>query len=65
MIKKAITVFAILVVLAVVSGFTHNNPDQDKNANPGISNQSIGNTNNQSEAGKGIARFWEFTGFAN
>ena len=65
MLKKAITVFAILVVLAAVSGFTHNNKGQDKNTDIGISNQSDGNTNDQSKAEKGIARFWEFTGFAN
>ena len=65
MIKKAITVFAILVILTVVSGFTHNNPDQDKKADTGISKQSVSNSNDQSEAEKGIARFWDFTGFAN
>jgi oxaloacetate decarboxylase beta subunit len=65
MVKKAITVFAILVVLIVVSGFTHNNPVQDKKADTQISNQSVSNSNEQSEARQGIARFWEFTGFAN
>ncbi len=65
MIKKAITVFAILVVLAIVSGFTHNNPLHGKKTDTGISNHSVTNSNGQSEAEQGIARFWEFTGFAN
>jgi len=65
MIKKAITVFAILLVLAMVSGFTHTNPLQGKKSETSISNHSVTNSNGQSEAEQGIARFWEFTGFAN
>ncbi|NOX48214.1 MAG: sodium ion-translocating decarboxylase subunit beta [Chlorobi bacterium] len=63
--KKAITVFAILLVLAMVSGFTHTNPLQGKKSETSISNHSVTNSNGQSEAEQGIARFWEFTGFAN
>ncbi len=65
MMQKAITVFAILVVLAVVSGFTHYNSDKDKKVATEISNQQEDISNDQSEAEKGIARFWDFTGFAN
>lgn len=64
MIRKAITVLGILVILTVVSGFTHNNNKHfNNNTTSEISSQS--ESNNQSEAEKGIARFWEFTGFAN
>jgi len=65
MIKKAITVFAILTILAVVSAFSDNKDLSESNTSTEVLEQSNNIPDNSSEAEKGIARFWEFTGFAN
>ena len=65
MIRKAVTAISIIVILAVLSGFTQkevgNHSAKQKTETVG---QTVSSTTS-TEAEKGILRFWEFTGFAN
>lgn len=72
-IRRIITVFGIIAILALLSGFIHygDNETDDSKTKTELSDQSslsdpdAKNQGNQLDARKGIERFFSYTGFAN
>jgi len=72
-IRRVITVFGIIAILALLSGFIHygDNETDDSKTKTELSDQSslsdpdAKNQGNQLDARKGIQRFFSYTGFAN
>jgi oxaloacetate decarboxylase beta subunit len=72
-IRRVITVFGIIAILALLSGFIHygDNETDDSKIKTELTDQSslsdpdAKNQGNQLDARKGIQRFFSYTGFAN
>ncbi len=72
-IRRVITVFGIIAILALLSGFIHydDNETDDSKTKTELTDQSslsdtdAKNQGNQLDARKGIERFFSYTGFAN
>jgi len=63
--RKAVTVFAILIVLASLSSFIHVEDEKGNVGNIELSGQPEMENNSSWDADEGILRFLQFTGFAN